>query len=505
MEPGRIIADKYRLTGEIGKGGMGSVWSAVHQGLGRTVAVKFLRPQADHDESATARFVSEARMVAAIKHRFVVDVFDFGVTDDGLYYMVLELLDGQSLAERMDRGPAFKVKDAVNLIADCLRGLHAVHEAGVVHRDLKPENIFVIRDADGAFPKLIDFGISKKTEPTGALQGAEPGESRNTQLTQPGMIVGTPYYMSPEQLRGRADLDRRADIYGMGVMLYELIAGRLPFSQDNIGDLMVAITTQGALPLHALRPELGKPLSDVVARALSAKSEDRYATALVLRDALLAALPLLPESAMTGTHKPSADGGYGKVTEQLMQAASDPFSPSEAKARRAVPRSQRLPLYVAGAVVIVAVLVWLLGTREHAPAESSAGAAVSPATVLVAPPTAATERAAPELAAPAAPEVAAPQPAAAVNAGVATEMPSPGALVPAPGAAQAKPAAAPAAARARPSATAGAGLAPAMQPTARATPHAATAPSAQPNTKHDTQGRPSAPAAQKKIYHTLDF
>ncbi|HEX7476510.1 MAG TPA: serine/threonine-protein kinase [Polyangiales bacterium] len=501
MEPGRIIADKYRLTGEIGKGGMGSVWSAVHQGLGRTVAVKFLRPQADHDESATARFVSEARMVAAIKHRFVVDVFDFGVTDDGLYYMVLELLDGQSLAERMDRGPAFKVKDAISLIADCLRGLHAVHEAGVVHRDLKPENIFVIRDADGAFPKLIDFGISKKTEPTGALQAPAPGESRNTQLTQPGMIVGTPYYMSPEQLRGRADLDRRADIYGIGVILYELIAGRLPFSQDNIGDLMVAITTQGALPLLALRPELGKALSDVVARALSAKSEDRYATALELRDALLAALPTLPESAMTGTLKPSADGGYGKVTEQLMQAASDPFSGSEAKARRAVTRSKRLPLYVAGAVVIVAALAWLLGTREHAPSESSAGAGASPNTVVVAPPTAASAQAAPELAAPAAPEVAVPKPAAAASAGAATELPPPGAVIPTPSAAQAKPAAAAVPARTRASATAGAGLAPAMQPAAKATPHAGAAPSV----KHATQGRPSAPAAQKKIYHTLDF
>jgi hypothetical protein len=297
MEPGRVIAGKFRLTRQLGQGGMGSVWGAVHQTLGREVAVKFLHPQSDHVSSLTERFVSEARMAASIKHRFVVDVFDFGVTEDAVPYMVLELLHGKSLADRMDHGPAFPVRQAVQLMADCLRGLQVVHDTGIIHRDLKPDNIFVIEDADGVFPKLIDFGISKRTE--SVLPPPGTPEARQSRLTQPGTVVGTPYYMSPEQLRGRQNLDRRSDVYSMGVMLYELLVGRLPFEADNIGDLMVAITVSGAPPLSAARPELGAEFAAVVKRALSPAPEDRFQSALELRDALLAALPSLPLSART--------------------------------------------------------------------------------------------------------------------------------------------------------------------------------------------------------------
>ncbi|HEY2733942.1 MAG TPA: serine/threonine-protein kinase, partial [Polyangiales bacterium] len=291
MEPGRVIAGKFKLTRELGQGGMGAVWAAVHQTLGREVAVKFLHPQTDHTASLTERFVSEARMVASLKHRFVVDVFDFGVTDDGLYYMVLELLQGRSLAHRMDNGPAFPLAVAVELMADCLRGLQVVHDAGIVHRDLKPDNIFVIEDADGTFPKLIDFGISKRTETSEALKPFGKLGGKTSRLTRPGTVVGTPYYMSPEQLRGRNDIDRRADIYSVGVILYELLSGRLPFVADNIGDLMVAITVKGAPSLQMLRPDLGAELAAIAARALAPDPSDRYASASELRDALLAVLP----------------------------------------------------------------------------------------------------------------------------------------------------------------------------------------------------------------------
>ncbi len=395
MEPGRIIADKYRLTREIGQGGMGSVWAAVHEALGRTVAVKFLRPQVSNDPSLAERFVSEARTVASIKHRFVVDVFDFGVTDDGLYYMVLEFLEGVSLAKRIDDGPAFSAKEAMHLVADCLRGLHAVHEAGVVHRDLKPENIFVIQDADGTFPKLIDFGISKKSEDTGVLGAADGPEGQQNRLTQPGMIVGTPWYMSPEQLRGRNNLDRRCDIYSMGVILYTLLAGRLPFNQDNIGDLMVAITTQGPTPLASLRPELGQGLSDVVARALAAKPESRFASALELRDTLLSLVPTLGNASTEVAHAPPPVTAYGKHTELQLRAASDPFADSaqEAESAERSRKRMRLALAAGAALIVVVVIVALMATSSSSkPAAANADQPVQIVPAATPPPSAASVR-----------------------------------------------------------------------------------------------------------------
>jgi serine/threonine-protein kinase len=345
LAPGRLLAGKYRLTREIGHGGMGAVWEAVHEALERPVAVKFLKPWTNGDPARSARFVSEARMVAALKHRFVVDVFDFGVSDEGLYYMVLELLNGQTLARRIDDGPPFRVHEAVHLIADCLRGLHAVHEAGIVHRDLKPDNIVIVQDADGVFPKLIDFGISKRTEDerTPAAPEGAPARKRS-RLTAPGMVIGTLDYMPPEQLRGRDDLDRRADVYSMGVILYEWLAGKLPFDHDNIGDLVVAITIHGAPPLRAVRPELGDKLSQVLARALASRPEDRYPNALALREGLLAALGDVPPRALSGelstVHSKAAE--YSEFPLGTDGAADEPDDPTTMETRMPEPPAPRV-------------------------------------------------------------------------------------------------------------------------------------------------------------------
>ena len=365
LEPGRIVAGKFRLTREIGQGGMGAVWAAVHQALGREVAVKFLHPQVDQSPSVAERFVSEARMVASIKHRFVVDVFDFGVTEDGLYYMVLELLQGSSLADRMDAGPALPLPVAVQLMADCMRGLQVVHDAGIVHRDLKPDNIFVIEDADGVFPKLIDFGISKRTEVNGALPPLGKLGAKKSRLTQPGMVVGTPYYMSPEQLRGRNDLDRRSDVYSVGVILYELLVGQLPFEQDNIGDLMVAITVQGAPSLMHSRPELGSALANVIARTLAPDPNDRYQTAMDLRDALLACLPSLPLDAESVVQSAVAGRRIAKPSPVSPAARVSPLPPrvqSPAKTR-----TTRAASLIVASLMLIAMLVWLLHKPESEP------------------------------------------------------------------------------------------------------------------------------------------
>jgi hypothetical protein len=383
LQAQRLVEGKYRLVREIGHGGMGAVWEAEHEALARRVAVKFLKPWSQHDPSVPDRFAAEARLVAAIKHRFVVDVFDFGTTADGLYYMVLELLDGQTLADRMNAGPPLTVRAAVQLVADCLRGLHAVHEAGVVHRDLKPENIFVVSDADGMFPKLIDFGISKRDEPV--IAANSDSERRKSRLTQPGMVVGTLDYMPPEQLRGRADLDRRADVYSMGVILYELLVGRLPYNHDNVGDLMVEIMNVGAPPLSRARPDLGPELSNTIARALSAAADARFPTALALREALLAALPGLPAHATAGTAASGvpAGGGRGHATELQMQAAADPFGGSRSRPVWARPKLW-LGVTLAGSVLL-GVYLWSSGGSAPPPA-AAGGEPVRPAPVVAASP-----------------------------------------------------------------------------------------------------------------------
>jgi len=304
-------------------------------------------------------------MVASIKHRFVVDVFDFGVTEDGLHYMVLELLHGRSLADRMDRGPALSVRQAVRLMADCLRGLHVVHESGIVHRDLKPDNIIVVDDADGLFPKLIDFGISRRADSGMKLNPL----SRKGRLTQPGTVLGTPYYMSPEQLRGRG-LDGRSDLYSVGVILYELLAGRLPFREDNLGDLMIAMTITGAPALSACRPELGAELSAVIARTLLPTPEARYATALELRDALLQVLPSVPENAecvvqLSGPGESSLSEAVHRTLGQV--SAVQPVSRAWAFSRPIRPaRSLSAALFAVVGLGLSCMIWWFMQKAEPA-------------------------------------------------------------------------------------------------------------------------------------------
>src|SRR5688500_1052208 len=199
VQPGDVVADRYRLEQPIGTGGMATIWEATHLALNRSIALKFIAVPGSSPAKIRARFLREARVAAAVRHRNVVDILDFGTTDDGHPFMAMELLVGTTLADRMDEDDPLSVAEAVRILAQILSGLAAVHDAGIVHRDLKPENIFLARDADGMVPKLLDFGVSRAIDPTSELKSVLP--------TVENAIVGTPQYMSPEQARALPSID----------------------------------------------------------------------------------------------------------------------------------------------------------------------------------------------------------------------------------------------------------------------------------------------------------
>ena len=218
----------YRIVGSLGVGGMGTVYRAEHVLIGRPAAVKLLHPEMTANRDVVTRFFNEARATSAIKHPGIVEIFDFGYTQDSHAYIVMELLEGETLAQRIRAGGRMPTGDAAVLMRDVCSALAAAHDKGIVHRDLKPDNIFIVPDPEqGERTKILDFGIAKLTE-MGLASGA----------TKTGAVMGTPTYMSPEQCRGAGQVDHRADLYSIGCMLYELVAGRPPFVNPGAGELI---------------------------------------------------------------------------------------------------------------------------------------------------------------------------------------------------------------------------------------------------------------------------
>ena len=261
---------------------MASVWRAWDLTLQRPIAVKLLFARESHTEEALVdRFLREARIAASVQHRNVIHIVDFGTTADGQPFMVMELLEGETLAARLRRQKPLPLPDVVQIGHLTLRGLSAVHAAGIIHRDLKPENVYLKDEGGVVYPKILDFGISRSIEPAHG--------PRSALTTREGVIVGTPEYMSPEQARGVKQLDYRTDLYSMGVVLYEALTGQLPYTSENVGDLIIKIVTGCAKPAHVLVPSVPREISDVVARAMSRQPGDRYRDALEMQEALLLA------------------------------------------------------------------------------------------------------------------------------------------------------------------------------------------------------------------------
>lgn len=279
IQQGALIGGRYRLELSIGSGGMGEVFRASDTLLGRPVAIKLVHPvEPRRQQEISDSFLREARISAAIAHPNVVQILDYGVHERAVPYIVMELLEGESLADMLGRGVTMPIGFVFDLIARVLDALKAAHRAGVVHRDLKPENIFLTRDRGGLNPKLLDFGISKILDASGVA----------FVTTTHGHIVGTPAYMSPEQARGLKEIDQRSDVYSMGVVLYELLSGELPFFSENPGDLLVMIMSARELPLGERAANIDASLSNFVQQAMAKQPTERFRDAGEMLDAFLA-------------------------------------------------------------------------------------------------------------------------------------------------------------------------------------------------------------------------
>ncbi|MBL9111960.1 MAG: serine/threonine protein kinase, partial [Myxococcales bacterium] len=256
---GQVLGNRYKILSILGSGGMGMVYEAEHLGLERQVAVKVLNPVQAKKKNTVKRFQQEARAAGGIGHPNICEVYDMGWLEDGCPYLVMERLHGQTLADRIKKAGNLPFPEIVEVLSQVLAGLMAAHEKGIMHRDIKPENIFLARRTNAdPIAKILDFGVSK---------GMAGGAEEPLDLTRTGMVMGTPYYMSPEQARGERNLDARVDVYACGVMLYECLTGRRPFVAPNYNALLLQILTENPRPARDLRPDLPPAFESVLRRA----------------------------------------------------------------------------------------------------------------------------------------------------------------------------------------------------------------------------------------------
>jgi eukaryotic-like serine/threonine-protein kinase len=276
LAPGALLGGRYRIGKQLGKGGMGTVYSARHVDLGRDIALKVIARRHARDERVIARFRREARAAAQARHPNIVDVIDLGEAD-GRWYLAMELLDGIDLAQAIALKRVYEPAELPSVLDPVLAALDSAHAIGLVHRDLKPENIFLARTTgDDAHVKVLDFGVVKVID-----EGAEK------HLTRTGTVVGTPEYMAPEQAQGGV-VDARADLYAIGCVAYNMLTGRPPFSDASILAVLAAHVCNEPVPPSQLRPALpaSRKVDAFIEKALAKRADDRFQTAAEMRAAL---------------------------------------------------------------------------------------------------------------------------------------------------------------------------------------------------------------------------
>jgi serine/threonine protein kinase len=441
FHPGARIADKYVVERLIGEGGLGLVVAARHVHLDQVVAIKTLRPNALASKGVAERFLREARLAAKIRSEHVVHVYDVGTMPDATPYMVMEYLAGTDLGRQLNASGPLPVDKAVDYVLQACEALAEAHIAGIVHRDIKPDNLFIATSAGGkSILKILDFGISKM---------ATRHTTSGNELTEAGDKFGTPVYMSPEQLLSARDVDARTDVWAIGVVLYELLTGKLPFDGD-LPVLCAAILTKPHMPLATARPYLPAALETVIARCLEKDVEKRFQNVAELAqelrglagpvsqvriDHVVQLIRGAGESVRPATPHPQAVARAMRDDPTLAETSSERAATtgSGVSAWGAAPPGDskngrgsrvRVVALVAASVTAAALgLAAIAGARAH-PAASAQPASPVPATSVAA------SVPAPETAAPATPQ---PLPAAAADPSVAAPATSQATAPPVPG------------------------------------------------------------------------
>ncbi|HVJ17900.1 MAG TPA: serine/threonine-protein kinase, partial [Polyangiaceae bacterium] len=291
-EPNLVLAGRYRLEKRLGAGGMGAIWRAEHLVLRAPVAVKLLEREALPDEDTIARFMREAQAAATLRSPHVVQIFDYGV--DGRWpFIVMELLEGENLAQRIKRVKRLSPETTLRILTHIARAMVRAHEAGIVHRDLKPENVFLIKNEDEEVAKVLDFGVAKVSSTALGQPGQESARTRT------GSILGTPYYMSPEQAQGNKTVDHRSDLWSLAVIAFECLTGSRPFFSDGLGDLVLAICVRD-IPIPSERASVPLGFDAWFAKAVARDPDLRFQTPRALIESLRDALGI--ESERTGSN-----------------------------------------------------------------------------------------------------------------------------------------------------------------------------------------------------------
>src|SRR5256714_1596836 len=325
---GQVLADRYHIMKKLGEGGMGKVYLAEHVKMGRRSAIKVMNPSMVHDPEAVARFNREASNASRISDAHVCAIYDFGETPEGLIYLAMEFIEGEPLTELIRSEGALPLARAADIAIQVAAALQAAHDLGIVHRDLKPDNIMLTRSRDGADAvKVVDFGLAK----------AVGGEGGGQKVTRTGLVVGTPEFMSPEQLSGDK-LDGRSDVYSLGLVLFNMLTGTLPFAADSVQETMIKRLTDEPAELIEVRPDLHFPpgLQQTLDTALARSPVNRYQSAAKFAHDLAAVVGLSRTGA--GTPLASTLSGSDDQTELL--------EPVRARRRK----RSRVPMVV-GAIV----------------------------------------------------------------------------------------------------------------------------------------------------------
>ncbi|HEX7667966.1 MAG TPA: serine/threonine-protein kinase, partial [Polyangiaceae bacterium] len=384
VNEGDVLAGKYRVDKVLGVGGMGVVVAAHHIQLDEKVAIKFLLPEMLVSKEAVGRFAREARAAVKIKSEHVARVSDVGTLENGAPYMVMEYLQGEDLAAWVQRQGSMPFEQAIEFVLQACEALAEAHSLGIVHRDLKPANLFVIRAADGLFSvKVLDFGISKMKD--------LGGSGSDMSMTKTATVMGSPFYMSPEQMESAKNADSRADIWAIGVILYELVTGRLPFEAEALPELVVKVLTASPPPIRNFRPDAPLELQEIISKCLERDRNQRYANVAELASALGPLGPKRSRESVERIGRVIQHSGLSVSGPSVLDAAPDSEVDSRPRGGTMGAWGQTAPgangggrktaLLAAGGMLLVLVVgaAGYMARGAHAPDAATAAAMAQPA------------------------------------------------------------------------------------------------------------------------------